>query len=419
MANDDENLFNAGLGDIGMPPEGEGSIDLDAVLGGDGEGDTPAAEKTDDNPQPTATGGNDDTPADDGLDLEMILNQGASGEENTGDDEDGDGKNTSDEDSSRTPEYDTSSSQDNEEVSPLTPFASLLHEEGVLPHLNLDEISKLESKEDVVNALIEGVKTEINEANNSFINSLPKEFHDMVEAYNEGVPFEFLAQNKRAQLSYDSIEDDKLEEDTELQKKIVTDLMTAKGLKESRIKKLIERSEDLGELFEDAKEAKEELVEALKAQAKNAAEYEKQQRAAAQKQYNEYLQSVKDKVYSADEILPGVKVNKAAKDSAYKNLTEPVAYDESGRPVNYIMHMRSQAKDPDMFDVRLNHLIEITKGLTDFSTINASAETSAAKKFLKNIGNDTSFKSGKHKKAGSSKVTSSMKNLLDSINNKF
>jgi len=161
--------------------------------------------------------------------------------------------------------------------SPILPFASLLQEKGFLPHLDMDEFS---NEEDPVDALTSAIRNEISIANEGFINSFPKELLDMARAVANGVPLSQLKDNKLQELEYTTISEDKLTEDTNLQKKLVRNYLKEKGFKDAKIEREVTRYEDLGDLETEAKDALEEL----KSISKQKQEYAKQEYAERQKQ---------------------------------------------------------------------------------------------------------------------------------------
>ena len=152
---------------------------------------------------------------------------------------------------------DTTETPNNEaDSSPILPFASLLQEKGFLPHLDMDEFS---NEEDQIDALTSAIRNEISIANEGFINSFPKELLDMARAVANGVPVSQLRESKLQELEYTTISEDKLTEDTNLQKKLVRNYLKEKGFKDAKIEREVTRYEDLGDLETEAKDALEEL----------------------------------------------------------------------------------------------------------------------------------------------------------------
>lgn len=262
--------------------------------------------------------------------------------------------------------------------SPILPFASLLQEKGFLPHLDMDEFS---NEEDPVDALTSAIRNEISIANEGFINSFPKELLDMARAVANGVPLSQLKDNKLQELEYTTISEDKLTEDTNLQKKLVRNYLKEKGFKDAKIEREVTRYEDLGDLETEAKDALEEL----KSISKQKQEYAKQEYAERQKQLEaqnkQLLGNIQNSIETTEEIIPGLKMNKTVKDNIYATMTQIVDQDANGTPMNGIMAARAQ--DPVAFDTVVSYLINITskngKPFTDWGKLGKVAKTNAAK----------------------------------------
>ena len=141
-----------------------------------------------------------------------------------------------------------------EDNSPITPFASLLHDQGFLPHANLEEIKSTED-------LIAAFKAEKEAYQQDIINSFPEELIGMAEAITKGVPFEPLRNAKTKELQYSAITNDALSENVNMQKQLVADMLTEKGFKPEKVRKYVEKYEDMGDLYDEAKDALVDLKE--------------------------------------------------------------------------------------------------------------------------------------------------------------
>ena len=277
-----------------------------------------------------------------------------------------------------------------EDNSPITPFASLLQDQGFLPHANLEEIK---STEDLVAAF----KAEKEAYQQDIINSFPEELIGMAEAITKGVPFEPLRQAKTKELQYSAITEDTLSENVNMQKQLVADYLTEKGFKPEKITKYVEKYEDMGDLYDEAKDA---LVEMKEVSAGKEAQI-KQQYAAQQKQMEDQnkqlVANIEKQVTDTTEIIPGRKISEDMKKKTLSTMLNIVGNDQAGNPMNGIMKARSE--DPVTFDMNVAYMIELTNNFTDFSKINATAKTNAAKEFEKALktSNNTSHKSGSPK----------------------
>ena len=127
---------------------------------------------------------------------------------------------------------------DSGDSSPVTPFASLLHEKGLLSEFDAEDFAKLvEESDSPFDVLTSAMQKEAELANAKFINSFPPDMIDMAMAVAQGVPYEALKGHKLQEINYSKITDENITESEDLQKKIVGDLYAAKGFKESRIKR--------------------------------------------------------------------------------------------------------------------------------------------------------------------------------------
>lgn len=277
-----------------------------------------------------------------------------------------------------------------EDNSPITPFASLLQDQGFLPHANLEEIKSTED-------LIKAFQAEKEAYQKDIINSFPEELIAMAEAVSKGVPFEPLKNAKTRELQYSSITEDNLSENVNMQKQLVADYLTEKGFKPEKIVKYVEKYEDMGDLYDEAKDA---LVELKEASAGREAQI-KEQYAAQQKQMEEQnkqlVADIEKRVTEVKEILPGRVISDDMKKRTLSNMLNIVGQDSNGTPMNGIMKARSE--DPVAFDMNVAYMIELTNNFTDFSKINATAKTNAAKEFEKALAtkSNTSHKSGSPK----------------------
>ena len=287
---------------------------------------------------------------------------------------------------------DTTETPGQEESSPITPFATLLHEKGFLPHAKLEDIKSVED-------LAAAFQAEKSAYQQDIINSFPEELIAMAEAVSKGVPFEPLRDAKTAELKYGSIKEETLSEDVDMQKRLVNEFLTEKGYKPEKIAKYIEKFEDMGDLAEEAKDALVELKEtSSKKEAIIQAQYAEQQK-QMEESNKQLITNIEKQVIDTVEIIPGRKITEDMKKKTLSTMLNIVGNDQNGNPMNGIMKARSE--DPVKFDMNIAYMIELTKNFTDFSQINATAKTNAAKAFEKALktSSNTSHKAGTPKAA--------------------
>ena len=264
--------------------------------------------------------------------------------------------------------------------SPLTPYAQLLIDEGVLPNL---DIKKFDGTTD---SLKEAMVEEIVGAVESYKDSLPIEIKHLINNYEEGVPFEKLLEINKIETDVAKISEESLEEDTNLQKKLVTDyLKKTTKFSETKINKLVEGYEDSGDLEDEAKSSLSELQKIVKTEKEKAINEAKLLKDQNEENRKTELKTLHDKIKATEEIIPGLKLNQKVKDNIYSSMTTPVGYDQAGRPVNKIVAARME--NPVDFELKLHYLFEVTKGFKDFSKLVEKGKKDTIKSFEEAVSN--------------------------------
>jgi hypothetical protein len=290
--------------------------------------------------------------------------------------------------------------------SPLTPYAQLLVDEGVLPNL---DVKKFDGTAD---GLKEAMVTEIMGAVNSYKDSLPDRIKNLINNYEEGIPLEKLLELDHIETDVSKVTDEKLEDDVPLQKKLVSDyLKRTTKFSETKISKLVDGYEDAGELEEEAKSSLTELKSFVDTEKAKELKTVEKQKVDNERQRKEDLLALQEKVKSTNEIIPGLKLNDKIKSNVLASMTTPVGYDQTGRPVNKIVAARMD--NPVEFEIKLHYLFEVTKGFTDFSKLAEKGKKDATKSFeaaVSELDNTKFEESGETKQLGR-KSTDFLKSL--------
>lgn len=288
------------------------------------------------------------------------------------DEEDTDPLNDTDDDQDTNKGDDQEGDDEDSNTTSLTPYAKLLVEEGILPNLDLEKF------DGTAESLIEAARNEIYNGINSYKENLPDEIKTLINGYEAGVPFDQLLEYNKSITKYSQIDENSLSESEELQKQILKDYYkkTSK-FSDEKIDKLIERSADLGELFEEASASLKELVEIQKEEEQLAIEEARKQQEQMLEQQKAQLEEFNKTVDNIKEIIPGLKVSDTLKNKIKKNITTPVAYDQYGNPLNKIGKYRLE--NPIQFEITLNYLFELTNGFTNFEVLGKTGKSKAFK----------------------------------------
>lgn len=288
----------------------------------------------------------------------------------------GDKGNIEDEDDSSNLDEDDSNPEGNKGSSIYKTLSELLKEEGIVE-------DTFEDKE----ALFTYFKTVADNNVQEWKDSLPSEIADLINNYEEGVPFDELLQIKSTQIKLDSITDDKLEDNLDLQKNLVKNFYKEKGFTEAKIEKMVSKALELDELEEEAKEALAELkaieskkLESLKAE-------QKRQELENQKAYTESINKINSTINEVKEIIPGVKIDEKTKKELFNMITKPAEV-RGDQPISQVMLLRE--KNPIDFELKLNYYAKL--GLFDenpkFDVIMKKSETKVLNKLEKQLEDD-------------------------------
>lgn len=295
--------------------------------------------------------------------------------------EDPDKKNLSeDEDPEKVAEEEDESSGDDsdDDTSPnlYSSLVTILHDEGLLPSLDLAS-TEIKSPAE----LAEAFKAEIDAQSNL-----------RLEDYLRHVNLENIARSNTNLRSYSEIDDDKLDSDLELAKNLIYQDYINQGLSEERSSRLLNKLVDLGE--DEIKEEARTSLESLKAFELKKIESEKEQYQIRMKQQAEEQEKIqkqiKDSIYNSKEFIEGLPVTNSIKDRVYKSMNDVVSKNpDTGELENKLM--KSRREDPLNFDLKLYYLYELTNGFSSFKNIVNSTKSKAVKDLEKTL-RDTKVK---------------------------
>jgi len=276
-------------------------------------------------------------------------------------------------------EKDSNSPADSDDV--FTPLAEFLKEQGFFSTLD----KEIKTAED----LAEAFQAEVKKNEFAGLNEVQK---DYLKALENGVPDEVFGQHLQTSNILNSITDEVLENDVEICKKLIIEEAILKGNTKERAERMYQRSYDVGDSIDDAKEARAFLLkkdaEQYQESIIEAEQYKVNQQKAADKQLKDLEKSVKEQT----EIFEGFKANDGLKDKIFETMTKVVDYAPDGLPLNALMKHRMD--NPIEFETKLYSLWVLTNGFKDINKFNVKSTTVAAKKLREAIAGNTFIKSG-------------------------
>ena len=255
-------------------------------------------------------------------------------------------------------------------------FASELHKEGVLPSLDLEK-----AKIDNTNDLASVIKSQIDTQARDYI--ISKIGEDGFDALESGISLAQYQNHIQTVQNLEAITDDVIDSDLELAKKIILEDYVNQGLDDTKAKRILQKSIDLGEdsILEDAKES----IKSLRVFQQNKLEADKLANQERQKsillQQEKIDNDLKSTIYNKKEIIKDIPLNKTIQDRVYQSITKVVSQSPDGVMENQLM--KDRRENPIEFDTKLYYLYELTNGFQDFSKISKNVTTKAVSDFEK------------------------------------
>jgi len=268
------------------------------------------------------------------------------------------------------------------EDSPLFLHAATLHEEGILPTLDLESL-KGKKYSEAVQLYLDAQKKYIEDGRNEYFKSLSDRQREFLEMIEKGIPQEEVEYQFNIEESYSKITDELLSDNSELQEQMVIQSLKLKGLNDKKIDIFLKAAKDDERLFEEAKDAKEEINAYISNQKKEMIRKAEDDERIQQQKEQELQKTIKSTIDSTEEIFPGIKISANEKTKLYNLMTKPVeekVINGQRVPVNLINKIRME--DRVGFDLRLNYFIE--QGLFnknfDLSKLNKKITSTASEK---------------------------------------
>lgn len=235
-------------------------------------------------------------------------------------------------------------------------FARDLSGRGLLSEFDEDEFNSAIEEDGEAEALRQLIQKEVNSNVEAAKSDFDQGYQDYLELVGKGVPQEQADGLTVLKDFFDTVEEDVLEENVELRREVMTrHLRATTSLTDARIKKMIDRSVDLGEDVEESKEASKEMKSLISQEIDNAKQAAAAQVEAQQAEQARQLKMLKESVSAMQEVIPGQKINKQTKDKIYNDIVKPVI-DKHGQETNALWAKR--AEDPVFFDSRIAYLLE-------------------------------------------------------------
>lgn len=221
-----------------------------------------------------------------------------------------------------------------EEVSEIRTIAQHYAEKGILASVDPEQLKDLDDEEafeTIINSTVESKIAEYKE-------QIPEDARYLLEYLEQGGdPRNYVEMMSRPDYSkFDIAGDDNVSN----QKRVLRDYLSFQDYTPEQIEKRIERYLDRGLLEEEAETALEQLVKAQSKEKEILIKQQQEQAKQAQKQYEEYLSTLKAQVTSKKDIA-GFEIKPEMAKKLYEHMTKPVTKDGKTQ------FMLNYEKDPE------------------------------------------------------------------------
>ena len=239
-------------------------------------------------------------------------------------------------------------------------FARYLLEQGNISNLDEEALQEVIKKDGEQSALSFLIQNEVDYNKEAILENYDAYSQEYIKLREAGVDPQEAAVNLQTLEQLDSIsEEDLVADDNEtLRKQILTaHYKSTTNFTDDRIKKLVQRSLDLGEDVEDVKEALTSLKDLKRKDLETLKTKKANDKINEEKTIKETIDNLKQKINSLDEIIPDLKLSKQNKTKIEELLTKPVKQTEQGQLLNGVWAKRME--NPIEFDIKLAHLIDL------------------------------------------------------------
>jgi len=250
-----------------------------------------------------------------------------------------------------------------EKLSPTYLHAAALHEAGILPNLDLDELKKVEPDK-VIDNILEASRKEVSDQvatlNEQYKNQFNEDQQQIMEMFEEGVPFDDAANITYNQVRYDTLTEAQIKENPDMQKQLIREFLYAKGHDYEYAEKQVKQSEDLEKLETDSLEYHGKLVQMSKDDEVAAREQAKLDTADRQKKNDDNLANIKKDISGTTEILKDIPLTKEDQAKVLSYMTVPSAeIVRNGKKVPISKRDEIRMQNPLEFEKRLAYYIHI------------------------------------------------------------
>jgi hypothetical protein len=249
--------------------------------------------------------------------------------------------------------------------------------------------------------------------------SLTDEDRALYEAKEKGLPVDKYGKAKQELKKWSEVKPDDIKENEKLQIEIVSKGLELRGFSKEEIAEEIDGYKALENLESKAEKILPLLPKKFETDLKDMEESAAADEQSRKDRIRQGVAKMKQTIDNTPEIIPGIKLTKPTREKIMKSMTEPVARDAQGNPLNPVM--ATKAKNPEAFEMMVHYFHEL-----GFFNIDENGQMkpdfSKIVKTAKNEATDTMrtiFESNEKQVSGKPKVVKKESDELDDFDEAF
>jgi len=291
---------------------------------------------------------------------------------------------------------------------------------NIITSAEADKLDELEGSLDTIKELMtKTVQNNFMAAEEQWKANMPaakKRFLEIEDAFDETDQAIMMAQRLEF---FDSISEEDIKSDENLQKEIYYDLLLSKNFTEKQAAEAVEDAVEVKKLEAKALEAIPELKNQANAVVTQAKEYKAAKTKQQIAQQNKAFESLINNIDQRQSFIDGINLNKVSKEKIKQNILSPVYKDnKTGREYNSLMY--KQTRNPVEFEMLINYydtlglfnLDKEGKFKPDISKLKQVAKTKAINELDKIIASEDRSV-GRNTSVETSQKTSNILDMLD------
>ena len=291
---------------------------------------------------------------------------------------------------------------------------------NIITSAEADKLDELEGSLDTIKELMtKTVQTNFKAAEEQWKANMPaakKRFLEIEDAFDETDQAIIMAQRLEF---FDSVTEQSIKEDENLQKEIYYDLLKSKNFSNEEAAEAVQDAIEVGKLQDKALKAVPELKNQANAVVTEAKEYKAARTKKQIEEQNKAFESLINNIDQRSSFIDGINLNKISKEKIKQNILNPVYKDnKTGREYNSLMY--KQTRNPVEFEMLINYydtlglfnLDKEGKFKPDISKLKQVAKTKAINELDKIIASEDR-NVGKNTSVETSQKTSNILDMLD------